>query len=164
MSSMRVDRSQALGAWPEALLDLYRDDGERLTRLATLICGSRAYAEEAVHDAFLATHAHWASVRDPGAYLTVAVANGARMALRGGRRTLPLEMAGPRDQRDGPGEGVHDMRRALAALSERERTALILRYYGDLDHAAIAAALGCRIGTARSLVARGLAHLRKELS
>lgn len=49
---------------------------------------------------------------------------------------------------------------ALAELSKRRRAALVLRFYDDLDDRAIAALLGCRTSTVRSLVARGLADLR----
>jgi DNA-directed RNA polymerase specialized sigma24 family protein len=52
---------------------------------------------------------------------------------------------------------------ALAALAPERRAALVLRFYEDLDFAAIAALMGCRVGTARTRVHRGLADLRKEL-
>jgi DNA-directed RNA polymerase specialized sigma24 family protein len=40
----------------------------------------------------------------------------------------------------------------------------VLRYLVDLDDAEIATTLRCRPATVRSLVHRGLARLRKELS
>jgi RNA polymerase sigma factor (sigma-70 family) len=49
---------------------------------------------------------------------------------------------------------------ALAKLPPRQRLALALRYVHDLSDAEIAAALGCRIGTAHSLLSRGRAGLR----
>jgi RNA polymerase sigma-70 factor (sigma-E family) len=49
---------------------------------------------------------------------------------------------------------------ALSTLPVRQRTALVLRYVDDLDHAGIAEAMGCSVGTARSHVSRGLAALR----
>ena len=52
---------------------------------------------------------------------------------------------------------------ALATLTPKRRIALVLRFYEDQGVEAIAAALGCRVGTARSLVHRGLATLRKTL-
>ena len=51
----------------------------------------------------------------------------------------------------------------LERLPERQRTALVLAYYGGFTRAEIAEALDCREGTAKSLVSRGLARLRKEL-
>jgi RNA polymerase sigma factor (sigma-70 family) len=50
----------------------------------------------------------------------------------------------------------------LATLPERQRTALVLRYYHDLPDEEIAAALSCRAGTVRSLMSRGLATLREQ--
>ena len=52
---------------------------------------------------------------------------------------------------------------ALATLSERQRVAIVLRYYEDLSEAEIAAALGCRPGTVKSLLHRGLAQLREVI-
>jgi RNA polymerase sigma factor (sigma-70 family) len=52
---------------------------------------------------------------------------------------------------------------ALAGLEERRRTAIVLRFYEDLPDAAIAEVIGCRPGTVRTLVHRGLQDLRKEM-
>ena len=61
---------------------------------------------------------------------------------------------------DSPGE-LWDV---LDRLTQRQRTALVLRYYLDLPEEEIAAVLRCRPSTVRSLVLRGLARLREELS
>jgi RNA polymerase sigma factor (sigma-70 family) len=50
---------------------------------------------------------------------------------------------------------------ALAALPERQRVAVVLRYWGDWTEREIAASLGCRPGTVKSLVSRALDELRK---
>ena len=50
----------------------------------------------------------------------------------------------------------------LAGLPPRQRAALTLRYVHDLEDDAIAAALGCRRGTVRSLLSRGLSTLREH--
>lgn len=52
----------------------------------------------------------------------------------------------------------------LNRLSPRRRAALVLRYYDDLDDAAIAKILECREATVRSLVHRGLIQLREVTS
>jgi RNA polymerase sigma factor (sigma-70 family) len=54
--------------------------------------------------------------------------------------------------------------RACGRLPRRQRAALVLRYYEDLDYNQIAAVLGCTVGTARSHVHRALDALRVELS
>lgn len=52
---------------------------------------------------------------------------------------------------------------ALDVLPERQRTAVILAYYAEMSSTQIAEALDCRVGTAKSLVHRGLKKLKKEL-
>ena len=51
----------------------------------------------------------------------------------------------------------------LATLPERQRAALVLRFYADLPGNEIATILGCREGTVKSLIHRGLARLRQEV-
>lgn len=59
--------------------------------------------------------------------------------------------------------GARDwLSRALPELSDRQRLVLGLRYVYDLDDEEIAAAIGARRGTVRSLASRGLAELRKR--
>jgi DNA-directed RNA polymerase specialized sigma24 family protein len=48
-------------------------------------------------------------------------------------------------------------------LPHRQRAALVLRFYEDLPEREIARALGCRAGTVKSLVLRGLASMREEM-
>ncbi|ANY05542.1 RNA polymerase sigma factor [Pseudonocardia sp. HH130630-07] len=52
---------------------------------------------------------------------------------------------------------------ALAELSEVQRTAVVLRHVQGLPTAEVAQVLGCREGTAKSHVSRGLARLRRVL-
>ncbi|WP_411282604.1 RNA polymerase sigma factor [Lapillicoccus sp.] len=50
----------------------------------------------------------------------------------------------------------------VARLPERQREAVVLKYVGDLDHAAIAAVLGTTPTMSRRLVSDGLRALREE--
>lgn len=54
--------------------------------------------------------------------------------------------------------------RLCGALKPVQRTAVVLRFYADLDYAAIADALGCAEATARSHVHRATRHLRSRLA
>jgi RNA polymerase sigma factor (sigma-70 family) len=53
------------------------------------------------------------------------------------------------------------MREALLSLPQRQRAAIVLRYFEDLHESEIADLLHCRPATVRSLVARGLEALRR---
>ena len=56
-----------------------------------------------------------------------------------------------------------DLRRALATLTVRQRTVLVLRYWEDLTEQEVADLLGCSVGTVKSTTSRALAQLRAQL-
>ena len=134
-----------------------------MVRLAVLLVGSRPLAEEIVQDSFSAVLQRWDNLDRPGAYLRTVVVNGCRMALR--RRSTeqrhreldpPLPVESPAELVE-----LHD---ALAALPERQRVVVVLRYFADRTDAEIAETLECRPATVRSLAHRGLVRMRKELA
>ena len=104
----------------------------------------------------------------PAGYLRQAVINGSRSVLRRRgtvERTAPTLQAVP-DISPDPALGVVDRRAvldALAALPERQREVLVLRYYADLSEADIAAALGVSPGAVKSYASRGVQALRPVL-
>lgn len=51
----------------------------------------------------------------------------------------------------------------VGELGERQRAAVVLRYFHDQTDNEIADGLGCRRGSARSLISRGLAAMRASL-
>jgi RNA polymerase sigma factor (sigma-70 family) len=63
-----------------------------------------------------------------------------------------------------PAEEYGHVRRAVAALPRRQRTALVLRYYLDLSVAETADVMGCAEGTVKSLTSRALGRLGHVLS
>jgi len=142
-----------------------------LVRLATLLVRDAATAEEVVQDAFGAVHGGWQRLGNPEkalAYLRQAVVNRSRSALR--HRTL----AGSDPQEVLPdmpaaGHGALDLleqpaaRAALAALPDRQREAIVLRYYAGLPEGEVAAAMGISRGAVNSHTARGLSALRAAL-
>ena len=145
--------------WQPALLELYRSDYVRLVRLAVLVGADRTVAEELVQDAFVAAHRTWDGVREPLPYVRRAVVNrchswGRRQALERDRRPSPPDDATL---------GADELWDALATLSDRQRTAIVARYYLDLPDPDIADLLGCRPATVRTAIHRGLAALRKEI-
>jgi RNA polymerase sigma-70 factor (ECF subfamily) len=56
-----------------------------------------------------------------------------------------------------------DLDRAMAALSEAQRHALLLCYGADLSHTEAAQVLGWPIGTVKTQVSRAKARLRAQL-
>jgi RNA polymerase sigma-70 factor (sigma-E family) len=145
--------------WEEPLIALYRERYEPMVRLAFLLTGNRAVAEEVVQDAFVNVHRAWARAANPSAYLRVAVVNGSRSWGR--RRSMELvRRPAPPD----PSTLVADeMWDTLLALPHRQRAAIVLRFYEDLPDARIAELLECREATVRTAIHRGLAKLRKEI-
>ncbi|HET9444391.1 MAG TPA: SigE family RNA polymerase sigma factor [Acidimicrobiales bacterium] len=145
--------------WADALVGLYRERYAPMVRLAYLLTGDRSAAEELVQDAFVSVHRSWARVGDPPAYLRTVVVNG----CRSWGRHRSLEVA----RRPAAGEPAalvaDELWDALGRLPERQRAAVVLRFYEDLPDVDIATVLGCRRATVRTAVHRGLAALRKEL-
>jgi DNA-directed RNA polymerase specialized sigma24 family protein len=147
----------------ESVEDGYRRLRPGMVRLAHLLLGSPEHAEDVVHDAFVACAPRWSSLEAPEAYVRTAVANHARSTLRRAGRD--------RDKADRLGRSValsaglpelDETWALLRRLPERQRLALVLRFY-DLPEAEIARLVGCRPGTVKSLIHRGLARVRKDV-
>ena len=147
------------GGTVESLEDLYRLRYDPMVRLAALLLGSDACAEEVVQDCFVRLGRRWDRVQQPVAYLRAAVVNACRSEHRRSRVERRYRPAHEESAQLGADE-VWD---ALAGLAYRQRAALILRFYDDLPDEDIASALGCRPATVRSLVHRGLNQLREVL-
>ena len=134
-----------------------------MVRMATLLVGSAAIAEEVVQDAFASVSKCWDGLQRPGAYLRTSVVNGCAQVLRRRSiedryRTARLEVAD-----DESLARLLDLRAALDRLTDRQRIVVVLRYFVDVPDHEIAEVLGVQPATVRSLVHRALAVLRKEL-
>jgi DNA-directed RNA polymerase specialized sigma24 family protein len=148
----------------ENVEDAYRRLRPALLRLAHLLTGSPEVAEDVVHDAFLACGTRWSTLDLPEAYLRRAVVNQARSALRKLGRDRDKVARYGRAAVVAVGEPELDGTWALLrGLPARQRAALVLRFYEDLPEAEIARLLGCRPGTVKSLIHRGLDKVRKEV-
>jgi RNA polymerase sigma factor (sigma-70 family) len=158
----KPSRREATAAGLEAV---YRARASEFLRVATAIAGSREGGRDAVQEALTRAFARRTTFRGTGtvdAWLWKAVVNAARNVRdRSPRVVEPAEadMAAT----DGADEQRDAVRAAVAALPERQRLALFLRYYADLDYAAIASALGVRRGTVSATLNHAHESLRAAL-
>lgn len=142
--------------------DVYRAEFAAVTRLALLLVGSRAVAEELAQDAFLRFYERFESVENPPGFLRTAVVRLASTWLqRSGMERARLATVGVDRPVDAP--HVDEMWQALGRLRPERRVVLVLRFYEQLRHREIAGVLGCSPATVRSRTRRALQDLRKEL-
>ena len=160
---------QAVAAQEGRLGELYARHVPDTIRLAFLLTGNPALAEDLAQEAFVRMYGRFHDLRNPDAfpaYLRRTVVN----LVNSHFRRIKVERAFL--EREGrmaqaPGADPDDRRRvrdALQRLPYRQRAAVVLRYYEDLPEAQTAEILQCRPGTVKSLLSRGLDALREELS
>jgi RNA polymerase sigma-70 factor (sigma-E family) len=149
--------------------ELYERHASDAVRLAYLLTGDRALAEDLVQEAFVRMYGRFRDLRSPDAfpwYLRRTVVNLANSHFRHAkveRTYVERQGRSPDEWTQGIGSR-QEMWESLSRLPERQRAAIVLRYYEDLTEAQTAEVLGCRLGTVKSLVSRGLDALRKEMS
>ena len=149
-----------------AVSALYRAHAVGLIRLAYLMLGDRAAAEDAVQDAFCGLYRRWDRLADASGalpYVRSSVLNGCRTALRRRARGRQLTdyqpPAGSAEAAVLTQEERQEVMRAVRRLPDRQREALVLRFYLDLPDGEIARAMGIRPGTVRSAIHRALQAL-----
>jgi RNA polymerase sigma-70 factor (sigma-E family) len=155
------------------LAEQYERYADGAVRLAYLMTGDLALAEDLVQDAFVRLAGRLVHLRDPGAfeaYLRKAVVNLSRSHFRRKKveRAYLARAGAAIELRDGVSSGgsIEDrdaLWQALQQLSSRQRVAIVLRFYEDLPEQEIAEILKCRPGTVKSLVSRGLETMRREI-
>jgi RNA polymerase sigma-70 factor (sigma-E family) len=153
---------------------LYQAHAVGLIRLAVVMLGDRPAAEDVVQEAFCGLYRRWDHLEDPGnalRYLRSSVLNGCRSALRN-RRRLPFRLGPDASQPDSVesaestalvGEEHRAVLAALRRLPDRQREALVLRFYLELSEAEIAQSMGISQGTVKSTVSRALTALGRLL-
>jgi len=163
---LRRGQSEAKAAL--SVSELFRDHHLELVRLALVMVGDLATAEDVVQDCFERLHRRWHVMREPGralAYARSSVLNGCRSVHR---RSAVSRKYGPRLAQ--PGDATvpdataaaadrGQLAAALRQLPRRQREVLVLRYYADLSVAEIAETLGISPGNVRACISRGLAAL-----
>jgi RNA polymerase sigma-70 factor (sigma-E family) len=149
----------------EAYVD---EQGPALLRLAQVLARDPHRAEDLTQTALATAYRHWSKVvaaRDPHAYVRRMLVN-AHLSWHRRRssseRPIDLARHEPRPAQDFADDVAarDQLRKALATLAPRARTALVLKYYADLDDAAIAESMGVSASTVRSTLSRSLKALR----
>ncbi|MFF1656626.1 SigE family RNA polymerase sigma factor [Streptomyces sp. NPDC058255] len=140
-----------------------------LKTAALLSGGDRHAAEDLLQNALVKAAGRWHRIDEPEAYVRQILYRQqvSRWRLKWPRRELSV--AEPPEASAGGSAGADAsaaaelrvvMRGALARLTPRQRTVLVLRYFEDLPEADVARLLGCSVGTVRSTTHRSLARLR----
>lgn len=172
----------AVDAWPatrgaapasvdEKFCALFDSHYLALCRLAYVLLGDAARAEDIVQEAFTRTFAGWGRLRRPSlahVYLRRTVVN----LCRSGMRHRPVEYRGnamvhhAEASRTSAWEEASVLGVTLAdavrRLPPRQRETVVLRYYLDLSEADIAATLGTSAGTVKSQLAKARRTLARN--
>lgn len=147
--------------------ELYESHSQAGMRLAYLLTGERARAEDLFQEAFVKASGHLAGMRDEqafGAYLRRTIVNLNTSHMR--RRRLEreyLKRTATKAPALFPEPDValqEDMWRLLLGLPARQRAALFLRFYEDRSETDTANILGCSRRAVRALVHRAITTLR----
>jgi RNA polymerase sigma factor (sigma-70 family) len=146
--------------WP-AIESLYRSDFARFVRVARAVSGDRDTALEAVQEGFadaLRNAGQWRGRGPLEGWVWRCVVNRARRA----HRQPPVALWSDEHGNGHEEASDTDLRVRLAALPERQRLVVFLRYFADLGYREIAAALGIEVGTVSATLHAAHAALRKE--
>jgi len=139
-----------------------------LLKLATVLVGP-ADAEDVVSEAVMRVMMtrRWATVKNPGAFLTGAVVNESRSHRRSEARRRNRETRAARLEAASswsPSSETSELALLVDELSVRQRSVIYLTYWEDLAVADIAERLGCSDGAVRRHLARARSRLRKVMN
>jgi RNA polymerase sigma-70 factor (ECF subfamily) len=148
--------------------DWYRSESPRMVGVLHAAVGDRALAEDAVAEAFARAWSDWRKVRSmerrTGWVYRVAL-NLCRSSFR--RRRLErrhLDRSAPAPEVAAPEPGDDQLLVALDGLSDRARTAVVLRYAADLTEPEVAVAMGVSRGTVATTLHRARRALADSLA
>jgi RNA polymerase sigma factor (sigma-70 family) len=146
------------------LEDLYRERGDYFVRVAAAVTRDGEIGRDAVQDAFATAIRERSAFHAEGpleAWLWRIVVNTARRYARE-RASLPLDETHEASSNGKPADEL-GLRLWIGALPERQREALFLRYYADLDYRQIAQILEIEVGTVSATLSAAHNKLRVAL-
>jgi RNA polymerase sigma-70 factor (sigma-E family) len=146
-----------------------RANSGSLYNTAYLLTGSADRAEELLQDTLARLYPKWDRVQAaeaPLAYVRRCVVNGFVSSRRSpATHDVSLHDLPELPAAAGLADRVADrglLWQLLGRLPDRQRAALVMRYFHDRPDAEIAEAIGCRTATVRSLISRGIATMRAQ--
>lgn len=149
----------------DAIEAAYRDRGADFFRFALARTSNVELAREAVQEGFARAIRGRGGFRGSGsleAWVGRCVLNAAHDASRDGP-AAGMAWDSPGATSDADSWQRAEVREALSGLPERQRDALFLRHYLDLDYAGIAEALGVEVGTVSATLHAARENMRKAL-
>jgi RNA polymerase sigma-70 factor (sigma-E family) len=166
-ASAVADPEREIVAPPANFEAFFEAEHARLLRALYLVTGDPQEAEELMQDAFVAVWERWDRVRsmdEPTGYLYRTAMNRFRSRLRRAARATRRALA-PRDSPDAFAdvERRDTVARALAALPERQRAAIVLTELLGFGSEEAGRLLGVKDVTVRSLASQARASLRTTL-
>jgi len=152
-----------------AYADFVRERSHALLRSAFLLTGDQHLAEDLVQEALARTHRAWSRLERPSnaeAYARKIMYHAQVSFWR--RPKVAESLSGDGLERHGgsiddPAEETVrrvTLRRALLALSPKQRAVIVLRYFEDHTEVEAAQMLGVSVSTVKTQSARGLERLR----
>jgi RNA polymerase sigma-70 factor (sigma-E family) len=149
---------------------LYQAHSLGLVRLAVIMLGDQGLAEDVVQDAFLGLYRRWDGLSDPDralAYVRSSVLNGCRTLLRQRSRRDGVVCAAPDvESAEALALVSEEHREVIAAirrLPDRQREAVVLRFYLEMAEEVVADLMGISRGTVKSATSRGVAAVGRML-
>ena len=175
-SGVDIDTRARRAGLPDAsvgVTELYQAHAVGLIKLGVIMLGDRTAAEDVVQDAFFGLYRNWGRLSDPMnalAYARASVLNGCRAALRQrirrDRRLSAVADAATAESAESIvllGEEHREVLAAVRRLPDRQREALVLRFYLSVSEEETARAMGISRGTVKSSTSRALAALGRML-
>jgi RNA polymerase sigma-70 factor, ECF subfamily len=164
---LKREEPPAGGTTLAALAELYEAGYHRYLRVAEAIVGDVELAHDAVQEAFTRAIRSRSGYRGSGSlegWVWRTVVNAAKTSRRQAQPAhAPFDdTVDGLPSRGGDGSSA-ELRKVVAALPERQRLVLFLRYYADLDYRQIADALEISTGTVGATLNQAHSSLRRQL-
>jgi RNA polymerase sigma-70 factor (sigma-E family) len=150
--------------------DFVRLRGAAVVRLARLLTGDRHHGEDLAQDVLARAFVRWDKIMKtaaPEAYLRQMLVNASISRWRRlSNREIAVAATDDTAARGDFGAEIAErdaMWCLVQGLPAKQRAAVVLRYYEDLDDASIAVILRCSAVTVRTQIMRALATLRERM-